>query len=350
VRVTAGEIRKRIAQYYQEPGHEDELRIDLPLGSYIPHFLPAASVDHEHRREQVELVSSGASLLDHQTAAEKVSEPMAPENAVRRHRLSRIFLLSLLALLIGVGLAGRVLLRNHLRDQAIDYFWKPVVASNSPALIVIGVHTLDNRGQDIPVNTHASSLSNEQESMLSSMISSDMVPVSDIVSYSKITDLLTRRSHVYQTRGSADTTLEDLRKGPVILIGGLDNVWTKRLTANLRYSFYASDRSESEIRDNKNSAVVGRFNNMQPASANSRDYAIVASYFDPTIEQHTLIVAGIGKTGTEAAAEFVSSNQHLSNWLKDAKVPAGKNIELVLSTEILDGQAGPPHVLASSIW
>src|SRR5580692_1095021 len=26
VRVTAGEIRKRIAQYYQEPGHEDELR------------------------------------------------------------------------------------------------------------------------------------------------------------------------------------------------------------------------------------------------------------------------------------------------------------------------------------
>src|SRR6201747_29437 len=42
VRVTAGEIRKRIAQYYQEPGREEELRIDLPLGSYVPHFLPAA--------------------------------------------------------------------------------------------------------------------------------------------------------------------------------------------------------------------------------------------------------------------------------------------------------------------
>jgi len=33
VRVTAGEVRKRIAQYYQDPGHEEELRIDLPLGS-----------------------------------------------------------------------------------------------------------------------------------------------------------------------------------------------------------------------------------------------------------------------------------------------------------------------------
>ena len=33
VRTTAGEIRKRIAQYYHEPGHEGEVRIDLPARS-----------------------------------------------------------------------------------------------------------------------------------------------------------------------------------------------------------------------------------------------------------------------------------------------------------------------------
>src|SRR5579863_5988143 len=38
VRVTATEIRKRIAQYYQEPGHETELRVSLPSGSYVPQF------------------------------------------------------------------------------------------------------------------------------------------------------------------------------------------------------------------------------------------------------------------------------------------------------------------------
>src|SRR5215469_12478401 len=38
VRITAGEIRKRIAQYYHEPEHEAELRIDLPAGSYVPQF------------------------------------------------------------------------------------------------------------------------------------------------------------------------------------------------------------------------------------------------------------------------------------------------------------------------
>src|SRR5580700_6076693 len=38
VRVTAGEIRKRIAQYYQEPGHEQEIKVLLPAGSYAPQF------------------------------------------------------------------------------------------------------------------------------------------------------------------------------------------------------------------------------------------------------------------------------------------------------------------------
>src|ERR1700722_12657929 len=38
VRVTAGEIRKRLAQYYYDPAHTDEIRIELPTGSYVPIF------------------------------------------------------------------------------------------------------------------------------------------------------------------------------------------------------------------------------------------------------------------------------------------------------------------------
>ena len=42
VRTSACEVRKRIAQYYHEPGHEAEIRIDLPSGSYIAEFHFAA--------------------------------------------------------------------------------------------------------------------------------------------------------------------------------------------------------------------------------------------------------------------------------------------------------------------
>src|SRR5262249_21580094 len=38
VRTTAVEIRKRIARYYDDPTHANEIRIDLPAGSYTPEF------------------------------------------------------------------------------------------------------------------------------------------------------------------------------------------------------------------------------------------------------------------------------------------------------------------------
>src|SRR5215475_9708088 len=38
VRVTAAEVRKKLAQYYQEPVHHSEVRIDLLPGCYVPEF------------------------------------------------------------------------------------------------------------------------------------------------------------------------------------------------------------------------------------------------------------------------------------------------------------------------
>jgi hypothetical protein len=48
VRATAGEVRKRIAQYYHEPERDGELRIDLRPGSYTPQFhMPSRSADFD---------------------------------------------------------------------------------------------------------------------------------------------------------------------------------------------------------------------------------------------------------------------------------------------------------------
>lgn len=38
VRSTASEVRKRLRLYYHEPGHESEVFIDLPAGTYVPVF------------------------------------------------------------------------------------------------------------------------------------------------------------------------------------------------------------------------------------------------------------------------------------------------------------------------
>src|SRR5579863_2928296 len=43
VRITAGEVRKRLSQYYYDSTHEGELIVELPIGSYVPVFRAAGS-------------------------------------------------------------------------------------------------------------------------------------------------------------------------------------------------------------------------------------------------------------------------------------------------------------------
>src|ERR1019366_3982784 len=40
-RITAGEVRKRLTQYYYDSAHRGELAIELPIGPYVPLFRSA---------------------------------------------------------------------------------------------------------------------------------------------------------------------------------------------------------------------------------------------------------------------------------------------------------------------
>src|SRR6266853_4766843 len=39
VRVKAGAVRKRLGLYYATEGHADEIRIEMPAGTYVPEFI-----------------------------------------------------------------------------------------------------------------------------------------------------------------------------------------------------------------------------------------------------------------------------------------------------------------------
>jgi hypothetical protein len=366
VRVTAGEIRKRIAQYYRADGHEHELRIELPVGSYVPQFFSSSSDPEVIDPAFAEPESAATSHEVHDRTADATpsirEEVLPPADALppvearsaarpRSFLVPAIGLLLLALIAIGATLGVPLSWRGRHSEKGIDYFWKPVLTADSPALIVIGVHSLDASGKDLSPGTHLSSPAEGQEDMLSSMIRSDMVPVSDIVSYSELTKLLTERGHAYRTQGSSETTFGQLQRGPVILVGGFDNAWTLRLTSTLRYHFETPGALVGVIADNERPATADwRFDNGQSALGDSRDYAIVASFFDPRIEQRVLIAAGIGKSGTAAATEFLTTNNYLESWLSQKKPSKNKNVEIVLSTEIVEGQQGPPQVIASYSW
>jgi hypothetical protein len=148
--------------------------------------------------------------------------------------------------------------------------------------------------------------------------------------------------------------LSDLRSGPAVFIGAFDNAWTLRLTSPLRFHFSNNaDMTEVRIVDSSATApshwVVQR--SEQLTTNSYRDYAIAARFTDTNTGKLTVIVAGLARGGTIAAGEFLTDPDDLVQ-LQRAALAAGdkENMEVVLSTQIIDGAPGSPKIEATYFW
>lgn len=395
VRVTAAEVRKRIAQYYQEAEHMGELRIDLPTGSYIPRFLPARAVaetsthapraatnafsglTEEHGVTEVRTsapalesgahdVASALSVSDEahevfapskdrlQTPSESVAPPHVQSPAApRAYTRKQVYIRLAAALLIGAALVSSGLLVNSWRvssqTRALHQLWAPMYVNQPPLLFVIGVHSLDNNGRSLGIEPVPASVS---ETVLAQMNQQSQVPLGDVISLDRIHAFLTRDSKRYRDLGASETTLEDLRSGPVVLYAGFDNRWTVHLSQHLRFHLGSElENNVASIVDSKNPSVRWSVDFNEPVDRVVSDYGIVARYFDPLLEQNVLLAAGIGSMGTAAASEFVTQERFASEVFKGA--PAGwknTNFEVVFSAPVVDGQAGSPKIIAATYW
>jgi hypothetical protein len=324
VRVTAGEIRKRIAQYYHEPGHESEIRIDLPAGSYAPEFhLPAdrswIDVDYAH---------NGNITIPAQVPART---PIA----------KRTLVYLLLVILAGAAAIGTARVKAWVSPRPIDDFWGPVLDSPAPSLVAIGEpNSLEPpKSPDISVSDH--------------IYSGDRITFSDANALFRLAVLLGGRGKPARLQTSMATTLTDMRQGPAVLIAGFDNEWTVRATSSLRYHFAANppdrvfwieDRANPSRRD-------WQVDFREKYSQLTQDYAIVSRFYDATTGQPVVIAAGLGENGTIAAGEFLTDAHEMENATKNApKDWRTQNVEFVLATQVINERSGCPRVLATYFW
>jgi len=155
----------------------------------------------------------------------------------------------------------------------------------------------------------------------------------------------------YEVRAAETSTLDNLRAGPVILVGFANNGWTRRLTSSLRFHI-EDDRAAEVIKvvDSDNPKRVDWFVNMYENVENlKKDYAIVSRYSDDLTGTTVLEVAGMRDYGTTAAAEFVSNPRYL-NSLGKSLSGCNRNMQFVVQTVVVEGVSGPPQVVAMHCW
>jgi hypothetical protein len=323
VRTTAGEIRKRIAQYYQGQGRENEIRIDLPLGSYVPEFhMPA----RDPRPVQLE----GQTLLQVTEAPKTESLAVTINPRLLGGLVVALFLVFLFLLWFNPW-TGKT---------TLEKFWTPVAEGPHPVLLCVG------REQ----NAHFSEVG-VSNGMPPSALSSPLVPLPDVATLVRVAGVLQALHKDYRIQADSTTSFADLRNGPVVLVGSYNNDWTIRLTGLQRFKFEQSGDIRW-IADRQNPARKDWAVNLAtPIPDLTEDYALISRLLDPTTDRMVVVVAGLRSHGTAAAGEFLTNPEYLAAITKQApKNWEHKNLQVVLTTKVISGNSGPPRVVATTFW
>jgi len=351
VRSVAGDIRRRLAQFYQEPGDATNFRITLPLRSYVPEFHRATSTD----AASVSALSL-SEVEDVPVAEELVAAAAVPELKRRGIRLrwmhSRIFIAALAVVSILVVLGGWYFKPKSARER----FWAPFGNHGTRVLLVIG-HPDEYPGADLQLSEKPSGM----DTVLLHMNHRDHVALQDAVAANFITEALSRVHTDSILQAAKSTNFSEMSQGPTVLIGGGDNPWFRRVAQAL--PFYATPLVLPQPFDPTKSQLIWMIDKRYPERRNWKvdysqsfdelpiDYAIVARFRSPDTGQMTVSATGIGSNGTYGAGECLDSESCLTAiFAGDPSHGHKENIAAVIQTEVVDGRPGPPRVLAVQSW
>jgi hypothetical protein len=337
VRSAVAEVRKRLAQYYVN-GSSGELRIELQLGSYMPQFR---RVDDGPRYTAAS--SQFAPPTAHTTAA-PTTAPGPSGHAPRKVWIRAAWIAAGCTFVAAATVAWAAILQAR---APLNRFWQPVLSSRAPVLLCIG--NVEG-GQQPPIvdpgPLYDLTLAKFQNSAHTT------VNEYDAFALARLAGLLEARGKMFRLASQSDATFTDLQNGPAILVGLLNNSWTERLVDKLRFTVDQPAPDRFVIRDRNNPLKNDwSVDYSTPYLDLTKDYALVLRMVDPKTEQTVIVAAGVTVFGTAAAGNFLTSNNEMEKLA--AIAPPGwekKNMELVLSTDVIKGRSGPASIVAVQFW
>ncbi|HEX4948932.1 MAG TPA: hypothetical protein VFZ34_19800 [Blastocatellia bacterium] len=357
VRVSAHDVRKKLELYYQNEGASDQVRMLVPVGTYVPVFLrqtaPAAysELKTPEPAEATEVNGHKSNVsAPRQSTASLFKKLWSVFGAVRivSGRRQQIWQLALMLaatiILILVGVTVWLLRSNwelqhqltsaaESRDKIwLQSIWEPFITNQYSTVIVLSnpvvYRTVNGADPDVMVKKGVS-LTSEQENYLTNL-SNDRLPVrqnhplqlipafnmytgiGEAIGAYRLNGLLQSFGETSLLKQSRSVGADDLKGHDAILLGSVySNQWAKPLS--LKENFVYSTRTSIE--------------NLSPQPGEQREYI---SAFDPRtgalLEDYALItvvpgvagtnmvmsLSGIYSEGTQAAVEYVTDKTRLA--------------------------------------
>jgi hypothetical protein len=355
VRVGAHDLRKKLELYYKSEGKNDEILLEIPVGSYIPIFTR---------------------LKNAPEAAEPTKAAFSPHllfSQIGRVgktwiALSGMALVVLIFAVVMLALSNRQL-RRQINEGAqpkeiADVYkpvWEPFLKDQSPTLLVLSnppVYRFWNRADHKSLSRISINLTSAETAALEETLGRERLVLKQnplprlVLSYDEYTGIgeavgLYRLTTLFKGLGkdamlkqSRTVSAEDMKNHNVILLG---SVWVNEWSGK--------DLIKEDFGRGASATIV----NYNPLPGEEREYG---GKFDPEtgrlIEDYSLItikpnisekntimvLAGNHSEGTEAAAEYLTSEDnlaHLNQRLLSMKRPSPKYFQVLLKVKVDNG-------------
>jgi hypothetical protein len=364
VRNYARQLRHRLDQYFLEEGREEELRVTIPRGKYVPvysanHFqaLPLLVLpEHE---------SDSSGVLETPVPLPPVVGSPQPARR-RRWLVLSLTALMLLACLSVAGLSVAWTHRLHASSSdSLHPLWAGLFDQSRQTLIVPsddGIVMIQNlTGHLVPLSEYL----NRDYLSLKSPYNIDAQNMRDLDAqrYTNVTDLnaVVRFSRLPEAnagrlavRYARELHMEDLKDANVILLGSsFSNPWAELFEKSLNFEFSYQPHPNASLIVNRHPqpGELAVYAN-EATGPSHRTYAVIGLVPNLNSTGWVLLVEGLTMAGTQAAVDTLFNRGVMRPFLGQAKNADGtlNPFEILIETRSFGSDAPQASVVATRVY
>lgn len=367
VRNYARQLRKRLAEHFAGEGSAELIRIDVPVGGYVPVFIPAVNEGNDDAVGIPVPRSDRTQDAPAQAGGVQQAEPA-------RGKTKRILVGVALAAVYSAALvaatwyvATRTLVSPAAAQAPIEpahVLWAALFSGSANCFIVpsdAGFNLLEDLSRrPVPLAEYIAGtyenlpLGGVDAHSAADLRSQQLTPFVDLQISAALAHLKEDNPQRVFVRFPRDLRLDDLKSANAVIIGSVgSNPWAAIAETNANFRIIDRAGMQGATIENVNprqgEAATYESHWNEPAH---ETYAVISFLPNLSGNGHLLVLEGLDVAGTQAAAEMLLHASAIDPILRSATRPDGslRNFEVLLRSTSIESSATGTQVIASRIY
>ncbi|MGB8536015.1 MAG: hypothetical protein WCD57_06355 [Acidobacteriaceae bacterium] len=332
VRTHARLLRQKLAGYFEEEGHGEELVVEIPKGHYIPVFRPKHGVAPVPASPVPVLPQIVEPVKPEQVA---VTPPaVVPRRLIRGRPAAALVLLFAIVFTAGAARVWRRWAAAIAPQSAVTTFWKPFF-SDDPALLIYSNAMFVGDSKDGLRYARPEDLASEKNS---DRYVDTYTGIGELASVYTLTRLFDDHRAHFILKRSMLTTWDEAKTKDLIFIGSTAENPSLRVSESVMDFTLTADKDSAGFVNHHPEAGEPAIYS-RPEHPMTRDYAVLALLPGMQPGKRILIFSGLTTLGTQAAVDYVCRPDSAADLLRRLGWSGGeiRPFEALLETSVGGG-------------